>query len=222
MRFSWFGHKPEQKPEAPAEEEIITPTLVLLHGVNCTPHTWAYVVKQLRYVNSNKIVVPFTDTTLPFEEQMDKLYAELNHLGPIVIVGHSLGGLHAWHLAKKLDVIAGISISTPFGGSKAADWFRYIMPNWQLVKDVGTRSKPVLDAIQIEIDIPWTNIVTTVGNIPYIPQPNDCVISCESMKAVPGMEHTELAYNHYEVVLTSEVVNIIDRTYTKSVRNLNK
>jgi hypothetical protein len=63
---------------------------------------------------------------------------------------------------------------------------------------------------QIDIHHPWTNIVTVKGNSPWVPSPNDGVVTVSSQRHHDqGMELIELDYNHYEVVLGDQVVDII-------------
>ena len=64
---------------------------------------------------------------------------------------------------------------------------------------------------QIKIHHPWTNIVTVKGNSPWVPAPNDGVVTVASQNHHnEGMELIELDYNHYEVVLSERTVNIIN------------
>jgi hypothetical protein len=65
-------------------------------------------------------------------------------------------------------------------------------------------------ARSIQITCPWTNIVTTQGSAPWIPAPNDGVVTITSQcKREDIMELIELDCNHYEIVLNDHVVNII-------------
>jgi hypothetical protein len=55
----------------------------------------------------------------------------------------------------------------------------------------------------------WTNIVTTRGASPWIQEPNDGVVTLESMRARTDFELVELELNHYEVVISNRVVDLI-------------
>ena len=79
----------------------------------------------------------------------------------------------------------------------------------RLMKDIGTMSGPMRDAQRLPAPPNWTNIVTTVGDSPWITERNDGVVTLESMRNRTDFELIELPLNHYEVVLSSKVVEII-------------
>jgi hypothetical protein len=65
-------------------------------------------------------------------------------------------------------------------------------------------------ADQIEIHHPWTNIVTVKGSAAWIMGPNDGIVTVASQRHHDqGMELIEVDYNHYEVVLSDQVIAII-------------
>jgi hypothetical protein len=64
-------------------------------------------------------------------------------------------------------------------------------------------------ARKIDIKHPWTNIVTTSGNSPWIIHDNDGVVTVKSMKCRTDMNLIEVDINHYEVVLSPITINII-------------
>ena len=70
-------------------------------------------------------------------------------------------------------------------------------------------------AKEIKLQHPWTNIITTKGNAPWVPQPNDGVVTISSQRARGDMELIELDCNHYEVVLSDTTVNIIQERLPK-------
>jgi hypothetical protein len=68
---------------------------------------------------------------------------------------------------------------------------------------------------KIKIQHPWTNIVTVKGQSPFIVEPNDGVVTIASQKHHDDMELVEVDYNHYEVVLSDEVVKLIKERIKK-------
>ena len=70
-------------------------------------------------------------------------------------------------------------------------------------------SGPMRDAKKLTAPPRWTNIVTTRGDSPWIHEPNDGVVTIDSMQARTDFELIELPLNHYEVVLSNQVVEII-------------
>jgi hypothetical protein len=51
--------------------------------------------------------------------------------------------------------------------------------------------------------------VTTVGHSPWIHNENDGVVTLESMKFRDDFELVEIQLNHYEVVISNKVVELI-------------
>jgi pimeloyl-ACP methyl ester carboxylesterase len=133
--------------------------------------------------------------------------------GPHFVVGHSMGGLYALHLTKYLRIVGGVSISTPFRGSSTADWAKYIVPSYPLFRDIGKRSDPIKQANEIELDIPWTQIVSTAGSVPYHNGPNDGVVTLASMTHRTDMEFVEVPHTHYETMVSDSVADLIDASY---------
>jgi hypothetical protein len=70
-------------------------------------------------------------------------------------------------------------------------------------------------AHRIDIQHPWTNVVTVKGQSPFMTEPNDGVVSIASQRHHADMELVELEYNHYEVVLSDAVVSIIKERIKK-------
>ena len=83
------------------------------------------------------------------------------------------------------------------------------MPFNRLMKDIGTLSKTMSMVKQLRLPKNWTNVVTTKGASPWILQPNDGIVTIESMTARKDMNLIELDVNHYEVVLSKKTVDII-------------
>jgi len=79
------------------------------------------------------------------------------------------------------------------------------------MRDIGPSSWAMQQAGKIKIQHPWTNIVTVKGQSPFMTEPNDGVVSIASQKHHADMELLEIDYNHYEVVLSEQVVDIIKK-----------
>jgi hypothetical protein len=150
-----------------------------------------------------------------FYTNLDKIVEELETLGPIFVVGHSLGGLYGLHLTQKVDVVGGVSISTPFKGSSTADWAKYMIPSYPLFRDIGRKSPPVQDAGAITLTVPWIQIVSTAGSVPYLEGPNDGVVTVQSMRYRQDMTYVEVPHTHYEVMCSKTVADIISDCYKK-------
>jgi len=62
----------------------------------------------------------------------------------------------------------------------------------------------------------WTNVVTIKGDAPWVPGKNDGVVTIASQQYRKDiMELVEVDYNHYEVVLSDKVIEIIKERLPK-------
>ena len=57
--------------------------------------------------------------------------------------------------------------------------------------------------------------MTIKGQSPFIHEPNDGVVTIASQKHHIDMELVEIDYNHYEVVLSDQVVKLIKQRIKK-------
>ena len=87
------------------------------------------------------------------------------------------------------------------------------------MKDIGPASWAMKQANRIKTQHPWTNIVTVKGQSPFMIQPNDGVVTIASQKYHADMELVEIDYNHYEVVLSERVVDIIKDRIKNTQKN---
>ena len=207
-----FGN--HREPEYTATEEpAVGPTVVWLHGANQTDLSFAY----LRSVCNFKREIAINYSSMDrFYVNLDRIVSEVKDAGPLFVVGHSLGGLYGLHLTQHVDVVAGISLSTPFRGSSAADWAKYIVPSYPLFRDIGRKSPPVQEAERITLDIPWTQVVSTSGSVPYLEGPNDGVVTVASMRHRTDVNYVEVPHTHYEIVCSPRVVDIILSEYQQA------
>ena len=146
-----------------------------------------------------------------FDYNLAEMKGQLDDAEQLFFISHSLGGIYALHLANyyKDRTVGGISLSTPYGGSRQADFAKYFLPFNQLMKDIGPQAKPMAEAKRLSAPPNWTNVVTTRGGSPWIHEPNDGVVTLESMRARLDFELVELELNHYEVVISNRVVELI-------------
>jgi pimeloyl-ACP methyl ester carboxylesterase len=182
--------------------------LVYIHGASATSESFNYIRKQIGGVD---IVINY-DSRNGFEKNLTAIAEELNNERQIFFICHSLGGIYALHLADKLkdQVVGAVTLSTPYGGAEIADVAKYFLPYSRLLKDIGPNSWAMKRAKTIKIKQPWVNVVTVKGNAPWVPQPNDGVVTIASQRERSDiMELVDVDYNHYEVVLSDQVVNII-------------
>lgn len=182
--------------------------LVYIHGASATSESFNYI---RQHIKGNELLINY-DSRNGFEKNLDNMRELLSAQRDMFFICHSLGGIYALHLANEFpnQVLGAVTLSTPYGGAEVADVAKYFLPYSRLLKDIGPTSLAMKHARSINITQPWTNIVTTQGSAPWIPAPNDGVVTISSQrKRGDIMELIELDCNHYEVVLNDQVIDII-------------
>lgn len=205
---NWFGT--EKTEEIRTTDNDLN--VIWIHGANQSSLSFNYLREHTKF--NNEIMINYSNTD-KFDYNLDKISEQIESKGPHFIVGHSMGGLYALHLTKLHRILGGVSISTPFAGSWTADWAKYIVPSYPLFKDIGRRSVPIKTSMEIDLQIPWTQIVTTSGMVPYHGGPNDGVVTIESMKARSDMQQIELPHTHYETMVSEKVADVISTCYSR-------
>ena len=190
--------------------------IAYIHGANATGDSFNYI---RTHITGAKETVFDYNSDNGFYNNLEIMEEKMRSVDDVVFVCHSLGGIYALHLANLFPnkVLGAITISTPYGGAESADYTRYFLPFNRLLKDIGPGSQPIRSANQLKIRHPWTQIVTTKGDSPWILEPNDGVVSIASMTHRKDMTHIPLEVNHYEVVINLECVGIIKN----AIKNLN-
>jgi pimeloyl-ACP methyl ester carboxylesterase len=179
--------------------------IVLIHGANASKISWNWVGSQIK----DHTRLTWGMMTHP-EKNLLAMEAELPK--KCTVVGHSMGGLYAWHLAQRNpdQVVAGISIATPWGGSiQAGFWkmFNFNIPWLQML----SRMEPwTTETRMIEAPAPWTNVVCTHGFDLFGVGENDGVVTVSSQRELYGpAKEIVLDYGHNEVLQSPELLAII-------------
>jgi|SRR6056300_1118397 len=188
--------------------------VVYIHGATASERSFAFIQKSIRakdpiFLNYEK------DTTA--KDNLSSMKIELSkHDEPFYIIAHSMGGLYATYLQKHFENVKGVvSLATPFNGSEIATWGAMLNPSYQLFQDITTRSSFITQSRDIEITVPWLQVVTTIGDVPWISGKNDGIVTYSSMTCRDDVEYVEIDRNHYEVVLSKRVVDIIKKRLYK-------
>lgn len=192
-------------------------TLVYIHGASATGESFNHIRTHL---GGNDIVINY-DSRNGFENNLKTMTEQLASVNDMFFIAHSLGGIYAIHLANSLpkQTIGAVTLSTPYGGAEVADYVKYFLPFSRLMKDIGPSSWAMKQANRIKIQHPWTNVVTVKGQSPFMVEPNDGVVTIASQKHHDDMELIEIDYNHYEVVLSERVINIIKDRIKNTQKN---
>jgi len=187
-------------------------TLVYIHGASATSESFNYIRSKL----GSGIDINY-DSRNGFENNLNDMINQLADVNDIAFVAHSLGGIYALHIANTIpnQVVGAVTLSTPYGGAEVADYVQYFLPFSRLMRDIGPSSWAMKQANKIKIQHPWTNIVTIAGKSPFMLEANDGVVTISSQRHHEDMELVEIDYNHYEVVLSDEVVKLIKERVKK-------
>ena len=183
-------------------------TIVYIHGASATGESFNYIRDR---IPGKSIVVNYNSAD-GFEHNLKDMLAALEGIEDIFFIAHSLGGIYALHIANAIpnQVIGAVTLSTPYGGAETADFAQYFLPFSRLLRDIGPRSWPMKQANKIEIHHPWTNVVTVKGGAAWILGANDGIVTVHSQRHHGhDMELIDVNYNHYEVVLSEQVIDII-------------
>lgn len=185
--------------------------IVYIHGASATAESFTHIREYVReHIELPDIALEYNSAD-GFDHNIKQMYGKLDEADKLFFVSHSLGGIYALHLANHYNdrTVGGISLSTPYGGCAQADFAKYFLPFSRLMKDIGTMSGPMREARRLPKPPNWTNVVTTRGDSPWIHEENDGVVTIESMRYRKDFELVEMPLNHYEVIISNKVVELV-------------
>jgi pimeloyl-ACP methyl ester carboxylesterase len=182
--------------------------IVFIHGHRATATSFNFLATQL--IGHHRIFLEY-DSMKGFYRNHVEMTEALQGINDIFFVAHSLGGIHALHLATELQyrVLGAVTMSTPYGGSEAAELLLYLMPFEQVLQDIQPQGTPIMVSRKFRIIRPWTNIVSVSGNSAFMISPNDGVVTLKSMQYRDDMKLVQVACNHYEILQSFESLRII-------------
>jgi pimeloyl-ACP methyl ester carboxylesterase len=183
-------------------------TIVYIHGASATSESFARIRD---HIKKPDLAIDY-DSSNGFASNLRAMKDQLEDVEKIFFVAHSLGGIYALHLADYFQnkVLGAVTLSTPYGGSREADFAKYFLPFSRLMRDIGPASDPMSRVKELRFPKGrWTNVVTTKGQSPWVVEENDGVVTLKSMRYCKEMELVEIPLNHYEVVISDKTVEII-------------
>lgn len=185
--------------------------IVYIHGASATAESFTHIRQFVRDEFDEPDVVLEYKSENGFENNLNDMKGQLDGEDRLFFVSHSLGGIYALYLADhyRETTVGGVSLSTPYGGCLEADFARYFLPFNRLMQDIGAIRGPLHDSRHLPAPPNWTQIVTTVGQSPWIQDDNDGVVTLKSMRYRQDFEIIDLPLNHYEVVISNQTVAII-------------
>jgi hypothetical protein len=178
---------------------------LMIHGANSSSSSFNYIKTVL---DLDCVDVEY-NTNNGFYFNLENILSTLDNSQQYDVISHSMGGLYAIHLTRFMKLNRVVSISTPFSGSVIADWAKFMMPHYTLFQDVSTSSLPIKQCKETIITIPWLQIVTQRGNVPWMKMPNDGVVTVSSQTSRKDVDYIYIEKNHHEVLLADETVDVI-------------
>lgn len=195
--------------------------VVYIHGASSTYNSFNFINDKLSREREDYCPLFFEyDCSRDLQDITNDLLAYLpDGNDEIILVGHSLGGVIATavtynneSISPKKNIKKVVTISSPLAGSKAATYLRWLYPNYGLFNNVAV-TNPIIMAIQsIGAIVPTQCIISNGGTTPLIKEANDGVVSVASQGSLKHCkEHVNIKLNHFEVLLSSFVVQQIER-----------
>jgi len=181
--------------------------IVWIHGLNSSACSFNYLRAMLPNHNITAITYkshqPLLESIAQVKKQLPK--------GRICLVGHSLGGLIAVLLAAEYEgrVDKLVTLSAPFAGSKAANFFRWLPGHPAVLKDIVPLAENILAISRLKLETPTLSIISVRGELVPISEPNDGVVSVASQKALKFGKKVEVNTSHFEILLANETVQLV-------------
>jgi pimeloyl-ACP methyl ester carboxylesterase len=193
--------------------------LVYIHGNHATADSFNFIRNHLP--GHNDILLEY-DSGQGFYSNHASMLERLDGLDELFFIAHSLGGIHALHLAHELGkrVVGGVTMSTPYGGSEAAEMVACLLPFSQVLRDIKPHSAPIIAGREIILSVPWTNLVSTAGGSPFMLAANDGVVTHDSMRHRADIRLVDVDCNHFEIVLNPHALGVIKQELEQAKRVL--
>jgi len=178
---------------------------VFIHGANASKTSWNWAGSKInphRRLTWGMLTNPQTNIRAMEAELPDKC----------ILVGHSIFGLYAWHLANRNPnkVMHGVSIGTPFGGSIQASFWRMFNRDVPWLNMLSRMEPWTMQTRLLDPPVPWTNVITTHGFDLFGVGPNDGVVTVDSQRQICSKQkEITLNYGHNEVLQSPELIEII-------------
>lgn len=179
--------------------------VVYIHGLNSSHHSFNYVVRELP--PHNAICVDYKSQQ-SLVASVFEVIKQIPQDEKVALVGHSLGGVIASLIAgdneSRIDKL--VTISSPLGGSKAANTLRWFPNTFPVLNDIVPRGPLITRCSSLNLSTPTLSIISTGGHLPTSPERNDSVVAVSSQKALKFAKHVEIPANHFEVLVHDKTV----------------
>jgi pimeloyl-ACP methyl ester carboxylesterase len=191
--------------------------IAYIHGNRATASSFNFIRS---HVTGYPEIMLEYDSAAGFYRNHEAMMRELEGKAEVFFIAHSLGGIHALHLAHHLGERAagGVTLATPYGGSAAANVVACFLPFSRVLKDIRPNGSPILEARELKAPPIWTNVVTLAGASPFMLEANDGVVTLESMRHRQDIRLVEIDCNHFEVVLNETALEVIRQSVSEASR----
>jgi pimeloyl-ACP methyl ester carboxylesterase len=189
--------------------------IVYLHGLNCSPTIFSHLHHQLP--EHEPLFIEY-DSFQSVEDSYKSVLSQIKQK-KVSVIGHSLGGVIGMLLASRdngITVEKLATISSPFGGSKAAMGARILFPRFKVFKDIDPKSEIINEVSKAKISH-HLSIISTGGSLPIMFDDNDSVVSVTSQRASQTKMKIEVESNHFEAVQNVETLRNIEKFLFRSV-----
>lgn len=194
--------------------------VIYIHGANADPDNFNYYT--LKLPEHNFIRPAYSMDEDPYDLVEILRIRKEREFGkqPVVLVGHSFGGLlAAWYASvypRKVQHL--VTIATPWEGTPVARIFGYFWRNSQMFQNTRPGAE-VLQLLQEKIfNGKHTNIVCTAGSNPVAGlggKANDGMITVDSQGATPpkfkNSENITIEAGHSSVLLNNSVTDLLEK-----------
>lgn len=181
--------------------------IVYIHGAFCTGLSFTRIKENLP---QHVAVLPEYAVEQPLQEVIARISSQITHEGEDVhIVAHSLGGLVAVAVAQRNTLVKSVvTMGSPFGGSVAADAFKWFSSH-QLYQSLDKNGSVIRSIQDNLLPCPVRCIITTSGNNPMLYEANDGVVSIKSQMALKSAERIRVNINHSEVLMSDVAIGLV-------------
>lgn len=180
--------------------------VIFIHGLNSSSLSFSYISMATGIPNTN---VDYTSQQR-LAVSIDQVMKQIPKKEPVILVGHSLGGLIAMNIAHygTRNVEKVMTISSPLGGSKAAIYARWVVFGLPVLNDI-TPSSNYIRSLQLPAPCPVLSIISIGGSLPTSTEPNDSVVTLASQKALPYADKFQIKANHFEILMHPKAAKLV-------------
>jgi pimeloyl-ACP methyl ester carboxylesterase len=178
--------------------------LLYVHGVGASEQSFQWLREQLPLPGARFFNYSIDDS---LDESMSRLREMIDAGGPTILLGHSLGGVMCSACTHHPNVQKLITLNAPFGGIRYASLLS-LFSSLPLLRDLNYYGGFLSTIRKVKIIKPHLAVVGTSG-LPFFNESNDGVLTLSSQTAMPDIVYEKLPLNHFEVLLSREVADLI-------------